>query len=162
MFCNIPTVRGLSNQLLRAIHLLGKRKYRIVCCTWLTLGSFLVDRYLLLGGQVSIAWRTGIYCLAHRYLLLGGQLGRYLHDLENQQLTNQITELWHAWSTVCMCNGNVFQGCQLTKISAYVHHLRNEALKGSWFVCRTEKHFALLHTTLEEFSLLVHVQYTWE
>ena len=53
------------------------------------IGSFLADRYLLLGAQLSFVWRTGLYCLVDRYLLLGRQLGRF----RNQQLTNQITEL---------------------------------------------------------------------
>lgn len=68
---------------------------------WQTGVYCLVDRYLLLGGQVSIAWQTSIYCLMDRYLLLGGkvsivwQTGVYcLADASTgfryPQVTNQI------------------------------------------------------------------------
>ena len=53
----------------------------------------LAGRCLLLGGHVSIAWWTGVYCLvagfcclADRYLLLGGQISivwqMHLQDLD--------------------------------------------------------------------------------
>ena len=77
------------------------------CCDWQPYDKqvSVADRYLLLGGQVSIAWRTGIYCLAagiycltDRYLLLGG---RYL------LLDGQVSTAWWqvsvAWQTGIYC-----------------------------------------------------------